>query len=438
MDALFFTWVFLLLLTLFIYLAIKKDLSNPVFLLSVSFFLSFSVVIYNIKNWDIAIHGYYWETTQCIAASILSFALGYYLISRVTKTTSLNSLNVSFEIADRNMNYPYAIFSIISVIMFLLFVSINIGTINVGSLSSFQDSLNENYSAGKDYNFFTTQILELLVALAYINLHRIAVEKYYLKRRINPLLFVPILLFLLGALLYTDRNIFLRFMIFFLVTFVMSINWGGISVKKNKKLIIRLSLFIVVIAIVFWVYGYLKEYTSNFERMVGIYAGSGLYGFNLWLHDFDGNYSMGKYSFSAIMRTLETFGIGPGSDVSQNWEYIVYLSKNNYVFATNIYSALRPYYQDFGLTGIIVISLLMGSIFAILYKMAIRRKYGFWWLFYCAHIYHIIYMPIAEQFLIRLHLGLVYEIFWLVVLYYFVYGNKGYWKYRFVFKRIRK
>lgn len=240
-------------------------------------------------------------------------------------------------------------------------------------------------------------------------------------------LFIPILLFLFGTLLYTDRNIFLRFMIFGLAAFVMSFNWKGITVRNNRKLMIKVTVAVLVIAVVFWLYGHLKEYTSDFERMVGIYAGSGIYGFNLWLQDFDNQFTNGELAFSSILTTLNALGIGQGVSLS-NFEMIAYRSRNDYVFATNIYSALRIYYQDFGIFGIIAVLFPMGIIFEMLYQTSVKRKFGFWWLFYCAHTYHILYFPIAEQFLSRFHLGLVYEVFWLWFFYYLVYGTNGLWR----------
>ena len=425
MVALYMTWVILLFFIVVLYKYGKKDFTSPAFFLAFSFFASFTVVMYNIKNWDIEIHGYEWNVTLCILAALIPFTIGSMLVSNISNRNNVNMATVHRQIETRNANYPYIFFCVLSVILFVLFLRFKIKNISFLSLISFTDALKDNYMSGKEYNFFTSQILEALVGLSYINLHRVMVEKFYIKKKVNKSLFIPILLFLFGTLLYTDRNIFLRFMIFGLAVFVMSFNWKGITARNNRKLTIKVSVAILLIAIIFWMYGHLKEYTSNFERMVGIYAGSGIYGFNLWLKDFDKQFTNGELMFSSILRTLNSFGIGQGTSLSQYFELMAYRSKNNYVFATNIYSALRIYYQDFGIFGIIVVSFSMGIIFEKLYQVAIKRKFGFWWLFYCAHIYHILYFPIQEQFLLRFHLGLIYEIFWLCFFYYLVYGKNG-------------
>ena len=428
MVALYSTWVILLIFAIVLYKYGKRDFTSPSFFLAICFFLSFTVVIYNIENWDIDIHGFHWQTTLCIMAALVPFAIGSMLVTAVSRRSRVNEAIVDHCITERNANYPYVFFVILSIILFVLFLHYKVANFSLSSILSFTNALHDNYASGKEYGFFSSQILEAMVGLAYISYHRVVVEKYYLGVKANKLLLIPILLFLFGTLLYTDRNIFLRFAIFAIAALVMSFNWEGITSKKNRKLIIRVSIIVLLVAFVFWLYGHLKEYTSNFERAVGIYAGSGLYGFNLWLEDFKGTFTNGELMFSSLLRTLNAFGIGKGTTLSQNFDLIAYRSHNGYVFATNIYSALRVYYQDFGFLGITTVSFLMGMIFEKLYQAAVNRKYGFWWLFYCAHIYHVLYYPIQEQILLRFHLGLIYEIFWLCFFYYLVYGRNGLWR----------
>lgn len=434
MGALFLTWGILLLCAVALLVYGKRDFASPSFLIALAFFASFTVVICNISNWDIAEHGYYWKTTLCIMLTIISFFFGSVIVSSLSNRGNVNVAKVHLQINERTESYPYGLFCALAFVLFYLFLKFKITNIDFSSLRAFTDTLRRTYTEEKEYGFLTTQIMEALVGLAYISLHRVIIETLYLKKRITFMLLLPIILFLSATLLYTDRNIFLRFMITCLIAFVMAFNWKGITAKNNMKLTITVFFAVAAIAVVFWLYGRLKQYTSNFERMIGIYAGSGLYGFNLWLKGFDNRFTHGELMFSTVMNMLKAIGIGPGSTYSQHMEYIVYAAKNGYVFATNIYSAMRVYYQDFGLLGIIAVPFVMGMLFEKLYQLAIREKLGFWWLFYCAHIYHVIYFPIQEQFMMRFHLGLVYEIVWLVFFYELVYGIDGLWRIKIVWR----
>lgn len=423
------TWVILFLFVIISYWYCRKNFAAPWFLLCLSIWASFSIVVLNIINWDIKNKGYNGKTTVCFLAVLISFFIGSFIGKLILQRKSKDILKtLSYNMTERSKrNYPYNIFAILSIILLIFYFIFNLTAIDFHSLSSFEKSLRTLYDTKKQGNFLRTQIFEIIIAIAYINLHRYMVEKYLLLQKPNKKIIIPIIVFLIYSLFSTDRNTLLRYIIFGLAIFVMSYNWENITNKKNFKLIINVGLLIIVSAIVFWGYGRLKNYTSNFERAVGIYAGSGLYGFNLWLNDFNNQFTNGNYTFSSIQRTLYAFGIGSGTNVARHLELISYASPNGYVFATNIYSALRTYYQDFGIIGLIIFPFLTGFTYEILYQISINKKFGFWWLFYVAHIYPIVYYPIAEQFFLRFHLGLVYEIFWLCFFYYLVYSKNGLW-----------
>ena len=424
MAALFITWILLLLCTIAIFIYNKRDFAEPAFLFAFVFWASMTIVISNIHNWEIRHYGFEWKTTLCIIASVVAFFGGSLIVARFSDRNNLNVAEVHPQIREKGGKpYPYGLFCVLSVILFVLFLRYKVSHLDFSSLQSFTDALRKTYEEETKYGFFTTQILEILVGLAYISFHRLMADAFYYKNKVRIALFLPIGLFLVGILLYTDRNIFIRFAIFCLLAFVMAFNWKGVTAKNNLKIASIVALAVVGVAVVFWFYGHLKQYTSNFERMIGLYAGSGLYGFNLWLKRFGQQFTHGEFMFSAVLNTLSRFGIGPGSELTQKFAIMSYPAKNGYIFATNIFSALRIYYQDFGLPGVAVVSFLTGMLFEKLYQMALKGKFGFWWLFYCAHAYHFIYFPILEQLFLRFHLGLVYEIFWLWLFYYAVYGK---------------
>ncbi|WP_261447090.1 hypothetical protein, partial [Streptococcus mitis] len=60
------------------------------------------------------------------------------------------------------------------------------------------------------------------------------------------------------------------------------------NILKNINFkIIRNSIVFGLIALgTFYIFGQMKGYTSNFQRVVGLYGGSGLYNFNIYLDKF--------------------------------------------------------------------------------------------------------------------------------------------------------
>ena len=103
---------------------------------------------------------------------------------------------------------------------------------------------------------------------------------------------------------------------------------------------------------------------------------------------------------------------------------VVFRSPNGYVYASNVYSALTPYVIDFGLIGNIIFPLVLGFFFRKIYISALRKGSLYSWGIYAMLVYAIVYFPIAEQFFMRFHLGLVYEIGWFSIIYFLVFGGK--------------
>ena len=424
------TWLLLMIFTAAAYFYGKRDFASPVFLLCISFWAMFSLILCNYENWDIRTQGYHALTTLLLTVFIGAFFFGSLFVRKLTDLGDEDrQRRAGALIRERSeAPYPYGFFAILSIVLLALYILTSSGVPDLSSFPAFRNSLRAAYAAGKEYHFYTSQIFEMLTAAAYLALHRCMVDRFLRKRRIPLLSLVPILCFLVFVLISTDRNMLVRFFISGLVLFILSYRWDDLLHSGNRRLLRKLVLLILAAAVVFWGFGKLKNYTSDFGRAISIYAGSGIYAFNLWLPRFDRHFTNGVYTFSTIRETLSAFGIGTGSQAPDHLEFIIHLSPNGYVFATNVYSALRTYYQDFGVPGLVIIPFLSGGLFEALYQMGIRDKFGFWWLFYAAHVYPVIYYPIAEQFLLRFHLGLVYEIFWLAFFYLLVYSKRGLWQ----------
>ena len=426
------TWLAFFVFVILSYLYYKKDFTGPFFLLSASMLLCLTIVGLNYQNWDIGNHGFSSKTFLTFVVAMAGFFVGTAII-RALMSNKQNTLAEEIDpgiMKRTHMSFPYLFFAVMSVFLLLVYIIVKIKGkgVSFSSFSSIKSSLRLLYDEEKTYGFFSTQLFEILVAIAYLSLHRIMVVKFVHKEKLNKLVFVPIGSFLIYALLSTDRNILIRFFLFGLIAFMSSYEWKKSVFVRNRKLVIKVCIIGMVFALVFWSFGKLKNYKSGFERALGIYAGSGIYAYNLWLEDFDEQYTNGQQSFSAIQNTLAAVGIGEESSVPHNSEYINYESPNGYTFSTNIYSTLRPYYQDFGFAGIILIPMLTGALFEFLYLKNKRDKFGFWWMFYTSHVYPVVYYPILEQFLKRFHFGLVYEIGWLTVLYFLVYAREGLWR----------
>ena len=232
-------------------------------------------------------------------------------------------------------------------------------------------------------------------------------------------LFIAILSFIVLSVFTTDRNILLRYVIYAVCLWILFYkNRIGTTKRKNNRVIIkRVLLILIIVSVAFYGLGKAKRYASNFERMVGTYAGSGLYNFNLTI-DTNETLRYGARTFKSLTKTVNAL-MGNRSNEVSHGTFINFKSSNGYIYSSNIYSALKPYKDDFGYFGVILFPFIWGAFFEFLFYMTKRRTYGFTWIFYAMSVYSILYFSIQEQFFARLHLGRAYEIFW-VGFFYFI------------------
>lgn len=416
--------LFLILLTGVAYVFGKRDLISPFFLFCISILAMYTVVLLNYKNWDVHING---KFVLYLVTAILSFGVGCFIVQgasgRVYGTERLPLTYVTFK-----ETFPTDILIIVSFVCaggYCLKLMTDAGL--SGSLSGilrriYDNIVNAQYSPG----FIFNQMAEIVKAIAYISLYRLLIRLKSRHDRISIVkLTVPIVLFLLMTLISTDRNVLLRFIIYFVCLWVLLVQQNYKKRKVNKKIVATVLVFVVLAAIAFYIYGLAKQYKSNFLHSLSIYGGSGLYDFNLWIAEFDEPLLHGKATFSVFLGSLNSiFGLDIQGLENRFDAFITFTSPNGYVYSSNIYTAMKPFVQDFGYFGVILFPAVMGLLYQWLFTKAKKRKYSFYWVLYAMLLYPIIYFPILDQLFARFHLGFIYELVWLTVIYHLCIGKR--------------
>ena len=375
-------------------------------------------------NWQVQINE---RLPIYIFTAVISFGAGCFLA--VILSGSLTIKQADMAVTSETTEFSYFLFCGVPLACTLAFMalSIKIGR-NAGNTENVFRAIYEAASENSS-NFVLHQFREIIVAIAEVSVIEALAIKYLYKKKITICLIVPFACFALCTLFSTDRNIFLRFIIFSLCLWVFfKTATSSMSLHATNMQIVKRTLLIFLAAVgCFYLLGKAKSYTSNLERMIGIYGGSGLYNFNLTLDQLENvDLQYGKETFSQLIKTLNVFGINLGDGASNEvlHEMIVFTAPNGYVYASNIYSAMGPYVVDFGYAGVIIFPFIMGLFFEFLFICAMRLGSLYLWGLYSMLIYPVVYFPIAEQFYMRLHLGLAYEIFWFSIIYYFSFGKK--------------
>lgn len=419
----------------------QRSYIAPISLFLLSFLMAVVIIIININDWNVHIN---FRFIPYIFTAVASFMAGCLLVSVFSKSSALiGKVQISdYQRRVLSGNYPVTMMLLISGMCTAVYLFMMLR--NVGFSDGIRAALRTIYDeavTGNNGNFIIHQMQEIVIAVAEINFFQLLVIRYIQKKRtFNVKLVITIIFFMVCMIVSTDRNIFIRFVLYCMCMWVLFYTKTSTKTKQktNWKILIKMLLSFVIILLLFYALGKAKNYTSNLNRMVGIYGGSGLYNFNLFLDGFNSSdLKYGNSTFSEFQNTLKTLGLLGGDvagTVTHN-EFIYYRSPTGYVYASNIYSAMKPYVEDFGFVGVIIYPMVLGVLFEVLYKKTQNQSFGFSWIFYSLMIYPVVYFTITEQFFRRFHLGMVYEIGWSMFFYFLIYGKHGMWSKRFVISR---
>lgn len=421
----------LIFFTLFAFHFGGKSLVSPWFFLCLMFLASYVIILLNYENWQVQINGTF---VLYICSAIIAFGVGTAIVKSMYPVCAVgHEKKLPITEAKIVKKYPVNLFIILSLISACGYIAKLI--IDAGlsvSLSEiirkiYDNIVSDGYSPGVIFN----QMLEIVVAIAYINAFRLFIKLFAGKTDTISIvkLLIPLIIFFITVMISSDRNIFIRFAIYLICLWAFFFYENYSKKHVNSKIIFIVAIMIAIAALLFFILGRMKQYDSDFFKSVSIYAGSGLYDFNLWIADFDSSTLLyGQSTFLTLLNTLNTllqpFGINISTGISQFDPFLEFTSSNGYIYSSNIYTALRPYVEDFGYFGVLFFPFIIGIFYQWLYARARNNKYGFSWLLYCMLIYPIIFSPILEQLFRRFHLGFVYELFWLFVLYKCVFGRK--------------
>ena len=419
------TFLILLSFTLIAYFYGNKELLFPWFLLCLALTVSMLIVVCNTENWGTNING---KFLLYLLTAIVSWGIGSALIKELHKKRKKSGDSVILRndpVEDLNV-YPINLIMFISIAFCVIYIVRVIGSVSLnGGITAalrkiYDNVVCNNYSPGFVFN----QMREIVVAVAYISVYGLLKMRCIQKKDwISAIkLCIPIVMLIMLVVVSTDRNIFLRFAIYTIVISVLFFQKNYAGTNSNIKIVGFAAAMLLLMLGVFFLLGKAKQYSSNLARSVSIYGGAGLYDFNVWIQDYTGPLQYGSSTFMSLIGVVQSIFerlVGSVTNVGANRfdEFITYQSSNGYYFEANIYSALRPYVEDFGYFGVIIFPIISGAFFELVYENAKKCNGGYAWVFYAMQLYPIVFYPVSEQFFRRFHLGLVYEIAWSIIIY---------------------
>lgn len=423
--------VIFLLLGIFILLIVSyflfyKNILNPTSILCSVFLVCLSFTILNIDNWGI---NYSIKSSVLILGTIFSFLIGNSLV--LVFPNPKNKINCNFKNKYLNEKYVISFKKIIIIdiiliyLLYIYFKNIYIVSIHGGNTEGYSKML---YYAREQLLLFgglkRINMISFLLAkgMAYIcyflYIHILIFEKIKWRKLY---LLTPMVIYICFAILTTGRTPFIHLFVYCLVVyFVLLLQNYNFDSKINRKVILYSCLLLMLFFVLFLFLGKLKSSGRGVPvfQLLSIYTGSSLAAFN----EFVNNYTPQIHTFGAntlfrIYGIAEKLGFKV-PDLYAPYEFIQF--KNG--VSTNIYTAMRRYFEDFGTIGLFLISNFLGSFYGLFFHyVCYRRDQYFLLILYSSLCYPIFEFPIEERFLMKIFPNdFLYNIFFIGVLYYLI------------------
>ena len=322
--------------------------------------------------WDFELSGY---TIFLISASVLSIVLGDTLSTFIIR----GNFKIRRElptITINNLILCGVLFFQFAVVVFHLKYLIS----NVGYSGSLLMTVNtyRNYQAWGIQNDMIDQMSGLLsrsIRLSnnfgfiylYILINNIIKTKN-VRRNLKyslPCIYVGIYSILCGARGYFFYLIFAG-IIYFYTLYILK---NGYNQKSTLMMIKKVGKYVVIAIVLFVATAYLFGRSTKGSILMPVYRylGGGIPLFNEYIKDSYGYPNTeGEITFFSFFNFLNR-KIGTNYNITAIFEY------RNGDWG-NIYTGVRRYFQDFGVSGVIWLSLLFGFIFGLYYNHIFKKK----------------------------------------------------------------
>lgn len=377
--------LYILILAMIWYLQLKfsrNDYFDITALLFLGYLISAICCLYNAILWDVQLHFY---TIVVLCMGFVSVGIGAKLGNVIGTNKQVAKHNSIYEVIERGYNTAKVICVIVLSVTITILLIREIGSIAslnervwASTIVNYRrnmadDAMNANHSSIVDAGLRITR------ALAYIYLI-IFVSTFYNKRNVKKcpfrwLYIIPAFLYAVQCIIRGVRIPILSVVIaaIFLFYFFYKYNkrWSGYI---NIKIIGRILIFGVIICIIFY---YAKFFIGKMQDSNGVvayvtnYLGGSLQLFDMYLSDTAYPSEM-RETFAGMINSLKSFGLFENVKTVIQHEY---RNASTGVYIGNIYTGFRNYYNDYGIIGMMFISIVFGFVFSKWYKTLKKRRY---------------------------------------------------------------
>lgn len=384
----FIQLILLFVITIFSFYLQKKNLFSPSVLLGASASVCTLFCILNYNNWNM--NSYEAYTVWLIIISVISFSTVSYVVSRINITVGRKTKK-NHSGTENKIDHYYipnwftlGISIILAVCTYLYYKEISYIAQVAKNMYPIKDYdmlwYVKNIDTGLSVNFIVSNLTDLGYVLSYLYIFFLIyniLSTRKIKKYIMYLL--PIGIYAVQSILFGGRTGLLQMLVltgtlvFYLVASIRNKRMRTVFRYYMKRLI---PVGICAL-LIFW---YLNDVSgrsgTNMSPFyyISVYIGSGIKNLDSFLRNFDGicgNDGFGWETFCGIYTFIKRF-----TNINYDGLVLEFQPRINGLFMGNIYSAIRRYYYDFGVAGIIILPSVISIVLTILEKKTRKIVFG--------------------------------------------------------------
>lgn len=353
-----FLFISIFLLIIITFILFEGDFFQPAVILTLTYFISIASALVNRNVWGTELH---FKTFGLILLGVATFII-VSLLTKLSYRPKVEGISYE-ELKEINPSkIIYVILLILNLVMLFLYTREiqKVVLFSGRSFSNITDLISNYrylsyYSNEVEISGMINQLSKIIPATTLISLY-IFINNYFITKQIkkNFIYLIPIAIFFVYAIISGGRLPLIRLVVgALLILYIYSVYGSPKSqLTKSFKMITRSLFAFLILIVLFFLLKFVLGRSSqeDFISYITRYMGGSIQLFDLFVIDpIRRNKELGAETFSGIYEMLAKLGFD--NNIIKGLEWRV---SPNYYSLGNVYTAIRRYYSDFGVIGIVI------------------------------------------------------------------------------------